>query len=66
MTLCWSSGSSSRDCFGPARLRELRGLGMAWLRDHGLRYDRLRIDAIRVCRDGSGGFAISYDKEVGW
>jgi hypothetical protein len=38
---------------------------MAWLQAHGARYDRLRIDAIRVCRDGSGGFTITYDKGIG-
>lgn len=49
----------------PAKVRRLRRLAIAWMRDHGGRYDRVRVDAVGIVRDGTGGYTVTHAQEVG-
>lgn len=46
------------------RRRVMRGLGAAWLREHGRRSDTIRIDVIGVLADGAHGFTIEHVRAV--
>jgi Holliday junction resolvase-like predicted endonuclease len=48
------------------RRRVMRGLGAAWLREHGRRSDTIRIDVIGVLGDPTddGGYTIEHVREV--
>jgi putative endonuclease len=49
---------------GAGKKRVMRRLGSMWLREHGMRYDRLRVDVIGVLGDGPGGFTIEHVRGV--
>ena len=48
----------------PTRLRLARQSAVRWMSDHGVRYERVRIDVIRYVRDGPGGHTIEHVREV--
>jgi putative endonuclease len=47
------------------KARLLRRLGVAWMNAHGVRYDRLRVDAVAVLWEGTGGYTIQHVREAG-
>jgi putative endonuclease len=53
------------EAVGRAKLRRLRGLTIAWLNAHGVRYDRVRVDVIGILYEPTGGFSIHHEEAVG-
>jgi putative endonuclease len=47
------------------RLRRLRGLAVAWLNAHGVRFEQVRIDIVGLIWEGSGGYTIEHLRGVG-
>jgi putative endonuclease len=50
---------------GQARIRRLRGLAVAWLNAHGMRFEQVRIDAVGLVSEGTGGYTIEHLRGVG-
>jgi len=48
-----------------AKIRRLRRIAVVWMDAHGTRYDRVRVDAIGIVREGPGGYTITHAVEVG-
>jgi len=48
-----------------ARLHRLRGLAVAWLNAHGVRFDRVRVDVVGLVYEGTGGYTIEHLRGVG-
>jgi putative endonuclease len=48
-----------------ARKNTLRALAARWMAAHGMRYDQIRVDAIGLVQDGTGGFTVEHVKAVG-
>lgn len=47
------------------KARRLRLLAVHWLRDHGVLYDEIRVDAVGVLQTGPGQFSIEHFRGVG-
>jgi putative endonuclease len=56
---------SPLDAVGRKKHRRLRGLAVAWINAHGVRFDEIRIDVIGLTREGAGGFTIEHIRGVG-
>ena len=53
------------DAISEARQRTMRRLAACWLAAHGMRYDQIRIDAVGLLQDSTGGFTIEHIRAVG-
>ena len=53
------------DAISADRRKTLRGLAGRWLTSHGVRFDQIRIDAVGLLQDGTGGFTIEHIRGVG-
>jgi putative endonuclease len=50
----------------PARkIQLLRRLAVRWQKEHGVRYEQIRVDAVLVTWEGTGGYTIEHVKGVG-
>jgi putative endonuclease len=47
------------------KVRRLRHLAIRWVQAHGVLFDEVRVDAVEVLRDRSGGFTIEHVRGVG-
>jgi putative endonuclease len=47
------------------KVRRLRHLVIRWVHAHGVLFDEVRVDAVEVLRDRSGGFTIEHVRGVG-
>lgn len=56
---------SPLEAVGKAKQKRLRGLAVAWINAHGVRFDAIRIDVVGLVREGSGGFTIEHIRGVG-
>jgi putative endonuclease len=50
---------------GQARIRQLRGLAVAWLNAHGMRFEQVRVDVIGLVWEGPGGYTTEHLRGVG-
>jgi putative endonuclease len=48
-----------------ARIRRLRGLAVAWLNAHGVRFEQVRVDIITLTWEGPGGYTTEHLRGVG-
>jgi putative endonuclease len=69
LVVCELRGRTSRQAapFGAlsaARRRLLRTMAVDWLQEHGMRFDQIRIDVVRIIYEDSGGFAIEHVREA--
>jgi putative endonuclease len=48
-----------------ARRRLVRTMAVDWLREHGRRFDQIRIDVVGIIYEGSGGFTIEHVRGAG-
>ncbi len=53
------------EAVGVRKQRRLRGLAIAWLTAHGIRFEQIRIDVVGLVREASGGFTIEHVRGVG-
>lgn len=53
------------EAVGPRKQRRLRGLAVAWLTAHGIRFEQIRVDVVGLVREATGGFAIEHIRGVG-
>ena len=53
------------DAINSSRRQAMRRLAAAWLTAHGIRFDQIRIDAVGLLQDGTGGFTIEHVRAVG-
>lgn len=60
-------GSSYQDFadISEDRVWQLRTAAVAWMREHGARYERIRVDVSGLSPDGTGGFTAEYIEGVG-
>jgi putative endonuclease len=56
---------SALEAISRARLRRLRGLAVAWLNAHGVRFEQVRVDIITLTREGPGGYTTEHLRGVG-
>ncbi|MBV9449326.1 MAG: YraN family protein [Streptosporangiaceae bacterium] len=49
---------------GRAGLQRLRGLAVAWLTAHGMRFDQVRVDIIDLTWEGGGGYTTEHLRGV--
>ena len=47
------------------RARSKRRLAVAWMREHGTRYQEIRVDAFAIIYEGTGGYTTEHAKAVG-
>jgi putative endonuclease len=45
--------------------RRLRGLAVAWLTAHGIRFEQIRVDVVGLVREPAGSFTIEHVRGVG-
>jgi len=48
-----------------AKRARLRKLAVQWLNAHGVRFEQVRIDAVGLVYDGTGGFTVEHIRGVG-
>lgn len=53
------------DAIPRSRIRSKRRLTAIWMREHGVRYDQIRIDVFGLLHEGTGGYTIEHIKAVG-
>jgi putative endonuclease len=53
------------DAISKTRVRSKRRLAVIWMREHGVRYDQIRIDVFGLLHEGTGGYTIEHVKAVG-
>jgi putative endonuclease len=53
------------DAISKTRVRSKRRLAVIWMREHGVRYDQIRIDVLGLLHEGTGGYTIEHVKAVG-
>jgi putative endonuclease len=53
------------EAVGVRKQRRLRGLAVAWLTAHGIRFEQIRVDVVGLVREPSGGFTIEHVRGVG-
>jgi putative endonuclease len=47
-----------------AKDRQLRRLGLRWMTTHGVLYDEIRVDIVRLLHDPAGGFTVKHVRGV--
>ena len=70
LVVCELRGHTSRQAvpsgvLSTARQRLLRTMAADWLREHGMRFDQIRIDVVGILYEGTGGFTIEHVRGVG-
>jgi putative endonuclease len=53
------------EAVGRQKQRRLRGLAVAWLTAHGIRFEQIRVDVVGLVREPTGGFTIEHVRGVG-
>src|SRR5258708_790113 len=53
------------EAVGVRKQRRLRGLAIAWLTAHGIRFEQIRVDVVGLVREPTGGFTIEHVRGVG-
>jgi putative endonuclease len=53
------------EAVGVKKQRRLRGLAIAWLNAHGVRFEQIRVDVVGLVREATGGFTIEHIRGVG-
>jgi putative endonuclease len=53
------------EAVGKQKQRRLRGLAVAWLTAHGIRFEQIRVDVVGLVREPAGGFTIEHVRGVG-
>jgi putative endonuclease len=53
------------DAIPKTRVRSKRRLATIWMREHGVRYDQIRIDVFGLLHEGTSGYTIEHIKAVG-
>jgi putative endonuclease len=53
------------EAVGVRKQRRLRGLAVAWLTAHGIRFEQIRVDVVGLVREAGGGFTIEHVRGVG-
>jgi len=56
---------SPLEAVGVRKQRRLRGLAVAWLNAHGIRFEQIRVDVVGLVREPAGGFTIEHVRGVG-
>ncbi len=46
-------------------MRRLRGLAVAWLSAHGVRFDQVRVDVVGLVREATGDFTVEHVRGAG-
>ena len=57
--------SASRLALAKTTVKSYRRSAVAWMHAHGRSYERVRVDLLRVTRDGPGGYTAEYARGVG-
>jgi putative endonuclease len=53
------------EAVGRKKQQRLRGLAVAWLTAHGIRFEQVRVDVVGLVRDATGSFTIEHIRGVG-
>jgi len=53
------------EAIGAGRRQALRTLAARWLTAHGVRFDQIRIDAVGLIQESTGGFTLEHIRAVG-
>ena len=53
------------EAIGADRRKTLRRLAGRWLTAHGVRFDQIRVDAVGLIQESTGGFTIEHIRAVG-